>query len=390
MQQILLVANRIGLGVGVGQPVVAGDRDRTAAGRLRRGSGLHRGSCRRASPGGADEVGQLVELWGKAEPLIVARVSAWPAEIAGRLDSQDDLAGRGKATRAGAGCGAASTPRRLSRRRRTAWKRASGWRGRSSVMRSSAEIAPSPAPAPARPGRWLRRRRRVTSSTDGRCSRHGDSTSSCIFRRVRASRATSGSSSSSRAGSRTRAQARAVRWASPPDRVAGQASRRWPRPPRSTPPRRGRGHCRPSAPGRHCARPSSTAAGGRPGTRPARASGVVTSWPPTRSRPARVRSSVVLPEPLASAGDELAGRDRQVRPVDHHVVAEPAGEAVQGDRRRLRRRLHRGDDAGYGYGVGPWSLLHEAGTPRQRLALQQADEASAAGRAGRRRAGRRR
>ena len=59
---------------------------------------------------------------------------------------------------------------------------------------------------------------------------HRSSTSRWMVIRVSASRALNGSSSRSRSGSRTRARASEARWASPPDRVSGQASAARPSP----------------------------------------------------------------------------------------------------------------------------------------------------------------
>ena len=66
----------------------------------------------------------------------------------------------------------------------------------------------------------------VTSSTVGRWTRSGRSSSACIRMRVSASSAPKGSSASSSCGSRTSERASATRCCSPPESAFGQASSR--------------------------------------------------------------------------------------------------------------------------------------------------------------------
>ena len=137
----------------------------------------------------------------------------------------------------------------------------------------------------------------------GRCRSHSSVTRRCILIRVSASSALNGSSSSSRSGSRTRARASEARCASPPDRVhrpdvrlvleADLVER--------VSARRAvveRARARSAARARRC-RPTLLHGSSR-GSWKATESAPVTRISPamSRSRSARLRSSVDLPEPL--------------------------------------------------------------------------------------------
>ena len=186
--------------------------------------------------------------------------------------------------------------------------------GTLNVMRPSARTSTRSASTSASSTSW------VTSSTAGRCRCHRRSTRPCMAIRVSASSALNGSSSSSRPGSRTSARASDARWASPPDRVSGQA---WLV--RSGPPRPGRS--RAAASGSRSRRPRATLAstlrqGSSRGSWNATATVVGPLITPvtSRSSPASARSSVDLPVPLTpEQGDELAGRDVQVQAVEHRA-----------------------------------------------------------------------
>lgn len=171
-------------------------------------------------------------------------------------------------------------------------------RGRSRSMRCSCAITPSSITR-------TRSARSTASSTSCVTSRtaqprrcHNSPTRRCALMRVSASSAPNGSSSSSRSGSRTNARASEARWASPPESVLGQASLRWSRPTsfsaRSA-------TARPGLPGR----PSKTlrhtffhgiSRGDWKATALRRGTRTVPSM--SRSRPARMRSRVDLPQPL--------------------------------------------------------------------------------------------
>ena len=133
--------------------------------------------------------------------------------------------------------------------------------------------------------------------------------------RVSASSAPNGSSSSSRSGSRTRARASAARWRlAARERlgpVVARARRGRPRRARRDP------RSRRDAPARAehdvVEHRAPTAAGAGPGTRPSGRSGTTIAPSTPSSSPARARSSVLLPEPLAAQqGHELAAVQRQV------------------------------------------------------------------------------
>ena len=225
---------------------------------------------------------------------------------------------RGGAVR-DAGSGSVPTPSSSSRR--VAQGASSGWSrsrgpghrdaGRCSAIRPSASTSTRSASAMASSTSC------VTSSTAGWWCAHSRSTSRCMLIRVSASSALNGSSSSSRLGSRTRARASAARWASPPDRVSGQASARPVRPTSSSAPR---ATARGSAAGRRgAARGSDVVADPAPGHQPRllegdrRGAGHV-EFPGDRAvQPGQRAQQGGLAGPAAAdQRDELAGRDVQV------------------------------------------------------------------------------
>ncbi len=213
-------------------------------------------------------------------------------------------------------------------------------RGRGSVTSISAAIRPSASTSTRSASKTASSTSCVTSSVVGRCARHRSVTSPCMRIRVSASRAANGSSSSSRRGSRTKARARATRCASPPDNVAGHASR-W----RCNPTSRSAASARPRA--SRPLRPSVTLRhtcfhGSRRGSWNATATGlgsVIRASAGAGSRPASVRSSVVLPDPLrpSRAVNDPAARSRS-----------SASSTVFAPKRRVRRRIETPPVLGWG------------------------------------------
>ena len=164
--------------------------------------------------------------------------------------------------------------------------------GTPKVMRPPARTSTRSASTSASSTSW------VTSSTAGEWRCHSRSTRRCMVILVRASSALNGSSSSSRPGSRTSARASAARWASPPDRVTGQARAR-----SVSPTSASAVSARAAASGARS--PRATLArtrrqGSRRGSWNAIATGPGTSSSPvtSRSSPATARSSVDFPVPL--------------------------------------------------------------------------------------------
>jgi hypothetical protein len=165
-------------------------------------------------------------------------------------------------------------------------------------MRSSAAMRP-PSSTRTRSARLIASSTSwVTISTAGAWAPQRFRTRSCILMRVRASSDANGSSRRRSRGSRTSARASAARCASPPESVPGQASIRWDSP---TSAKAASARRRASPPERPSATFRQTRFHGRrrgSWNTTARADGTATSWPSAASRPARVRRSVVLPEPL--------------------------------------------------------------------------------------------
>ena len=176
--------------------------------------------------------------------------------------------------------------------------------------------------------------------------------------RVSASSAPKGSSSSSSRGSRMNARASATRCDSPPDSVAGHASARGPSMPTSSSAadRVVARACPPQPDDARCARPASRAAAGGPGRRRRAPGGASTTPSAPGSRPARARSSVLFPEPLApsSATTSPSCSSRSTCSM-HRPLAEAPAVA--------------GQDGGGGAHERP-----QAEPPRQRPSLEGAHE----------------
>ena len=263
-----------------------------------------RSGCDSGSP-----PGRLVVAVGVDEQVEVElrRVTRRPSRRGGA--ARGDRARRGRPrprARRGAGRAAGRTPGRPA---------SGGCRGRCArrgVRRRPSSTMTRSARTMASSTSW------VTSSTAGRCTSQSLRSSVCIRIRVSASRAPKGSSASSSSGSRTSDRARAARCCSPPESSWGQAFSRPASPTSSS-------ACRPRSEASLERRPRVTLSRTRfhgssreswkttdtfsgTSTRPVPAT--------PRSRPARERRSVLLPEPLRpSSATNSPGAISRSRPL---------------------------------------------------------------------------